>query len=121
MGTLSNEQIGNATGLFNLLRNIGGSVGISMVNTIVIRHEQIRHSELIQHITPAAPLYRQLLVQVQRLATERRGAGVAVECSYALVSRLVDQQAATLSYVDIFRDLALISFFCVPLVLLLKK
>ncbi len=41
MGTLSNEQIGNASGLYNLLRNIGGSVGISVVNTIVSRHSQI--------------------------------------------------------------------------------
>jgi MFS transporter, DHA2 family, multidrug resistance protein len=121
MGTLSNEQIGNATSLFNLLRNIGGSIGISVVNTVVTRHEQIRHNELIQHLTPATPLYRQLLAQVQRLAIQRRGAGVAVERGYAMVSRLVEQQATTLSYVDVFRDLALISFLCVPLVLLMKK
>lgn len=121
MGTLSNEQIGNATSLFNLMRNIGGSIGISVVNTVVTRHQQIRYNELINYLTPATPLYRQLLAQVQRLMIERRGAGVAMDRAHALLSQLVNQQAATLSYMDIFRDLALISFLCVPLVLLLKK
>jgi MFS transporter, DHA2 family, multidrug resistance protein len=121
MGTLSNEQIGNASGLFNLLRNIGGSIGISIVNTIVTRHQQIRHNELIQDITPAAPFLRQSLSQIHKLLIERRGAGEALRQSYALVSRALEQQAASLSYVDVFRDLALLSFFCVPLVFLLKK
>jgi MFS transporter, DHA2 family, multidrug resistance protein len=121
MGTLSNEQIGNASGLYNLLRNIGGSIGISVMNTLVTRHEQIRHNELIEHITAGTPFFRQLLAQAQSLATEQRGAGVALRRAYALVSRLLEQQAATLSYVDVFRYMALLSFLCVPLVLLLKK
>lgn len=43
MGTLKNEQIGNASGLYNLLRNIGGSIGISVANTLVTRHSQTHH------------------------------------------------------------------------------
>src|SRR6201987_4218391 len=46
MAFLSNEEIGNASGLYNLLRNIGGSIGISVVNTIVARHEQLHRNEL---------------------------------------------------------------------------
>jgi MFS transporter, DHA2 family, multidrug resistance protein len=121
MGTLSNEQMGNASGLFNLLRNIGGSVGISMVETLITRHEQIRQSELVQHVTAGTPQYRQLLAAVQRLAMERRGAGLALPRAYALVSQMVERQAAALSYVDVFRDLALLSFLCIPLVWLLKR
>ena len=41
MGTLRNEEIGNASGLYNLMRNVGGSIGISVVNTLLARHEQV--------------------------------------------------------------------------------
>jgi MFS transporter, DHA2 family, multidrug resistance protein len=121
MGTLSNEQMGNAAGLFNLLRNVGGSIGISIVETITTRHVQIRHNDLLQFLTPSTPQFRQLLAQAQSLVAERRGAGVALRRAYALVSRMVEQQAATLSYIDVFRDLAILSFVCVPLVFLLKE
>jgi MFS transporter, DHA2 family, multidrug resistance protein len=121
MGTLSNEQIGNASGLYNLLRNIGGSIGISVMNTLVTRHHQIRHNELIGHITSTSPFFRQLLAQAQSLSLEKRGAGVAIRRGFALLSRMLEQQAAALSYVDVFRYMALLSFLCVPLVFLLKK
>ncbi len=56
MGTLRNEQIGNASGLYNLLRNVGGSIGISIVNTLVVRHEQLHRSELSRHFAPGPPM-----------------------------------------------------------------
>jgi MFS transporter, DHA2 family, multidrug resistance protein len=121
MGTLSNEQMGNAAGLFNLLRNIGGSIGISVVNTLVTRHEQIRHNELIQFVKPGTPQFQQLLTQGRNLARIRGDAGIAAKQGYAMVSQLVDQQAALLSYVDVFRYLGLLCFLCVPVVFLLKK
>jgi DHA2 family multidrug resistance protein len=52
MGTLKNEQIGNASGLFNLMRNVGGGIGISLVNTLVARHAQIHRAELAQNLAP---------------------------------------------------------------------
>jgi MFS transporter, DHA2 family, multidrug resistance protein len=121
MGTLPNEQMGNATGFFNLLRNIGGSIGISLVETIVARHQQIRQSELAPAINPASPAFRSFSAQIQSFLLLRRGPGVASRRTYALIEHMVQQQAATLSYVDVFRDLALVSFLCIPLVLLLKK
>ena len=50
MGTLPKDQIGNASGLYNLFRNVGGSVGISVVNTIVARHSQSHHLELAHNL-----------------------------------------------------------------------
>src|SRR5271156_1825198 len=52
MAFLKNEEIGNASGLYNLLRNIGGSIGISIVNTIVSRHEQVHRNELAGSLDP---------------------------------------------------------------------
>jgi MFS transporter, DHA2 family, multidrug resistance protein len=62
-----------------------------------------------------------LLAQAKNLANVRGDAGEAGRQAYAMVSQLLEQQAATLSYIDVFRYLALLSFCCVPLVLLLKR
>src|SRR5206468_2042971 len=52
LGTLNNEQIGNATGIFSLVRNIGASVGISLVTTAISRNAQTHQTTLAAHFTP---------------------------------------------------------------------
>ena len=51
---LANEEIGNASGLYNLSRNVGGSIGISIVNTIMARHQQLHQNELVHSVTSTA-------------------------------------------------------------------
>jgi DHA2 family multidrug resistance protein len=114
MGTLTNEQIGNASGLYNLLRNVGGSVGISVVNTIVARHEQLHRNELVHSLTPSNPLLQQRLAMLERLVSNPRSA-------YAMLERTLNAQARLWAYVDDFRYMALLCFACLPLVFLLKK
>ncbi len=113
MGTLANEQIGNASGLYNLMRNIGGSIGISLVNTLVSRHEQIHRAEMVKDFAPGTPNFERALQTIQ---TQIPG-----ERAYGILNRTLDQQAALWSYVDDFRYLALACFFCVPVVMLLKR
>jgi DHA2 family multidrug resistance protein len=113
MGTLGNEQIGNASGLYNLMRNIGGSIGISLVNTLVSRHEQMHRSELVGHLAPGTASYDQTLRTIQTQVPGDR--------AYLMINRTLDQQAAMWSYVDDFRYLALACFLCVPVVLMLKQ
>jgi DHA2 family multidrug resistance protein len=55
LGDLPPASIGNGSGLFNLLRNVGGSVGISLVNTIVARHQQLHQTELVRNYSPTLP------------------------------------------------------------------
>jgi len=57
LGRLRNEQMGNATGIYNLMRNIGGSVGISLVTTLLARAAQVHQNVLVQHLTPYDPMY----------------------------------------------------------------
>ena len=120
MGTLSNEQMGNASGLFNLMRNIGGSAGISLVNTLVARHEQLRQSELVQNFTPLNSRFQSLFGRLQQAMSAKAGPEVARRRSYGLIARMVEQQAAAWSYVDVFRYLALASFACILVVFLLR-
>jgi MFS transporter, DHA2 family, multidrug resistance protein len=123
MGTLKNEQIGNASGLYNLLRNVGGSIGISVVNTIVARHEQVHRSQLVHSITAGNPLVQQRLSELQSMVarTNAAGPGIAHDSAYALLNHTVTSQARLGAYVDDFRYMALMCFACVPLVLFFKR
>ena len=121
MGTLPNEQIGNASGLFNLMRNVGGGIGISMVNTLVSRHQQIHRAELVQNYAPQSFTFQQRLQSLQTSMAQTVGPGVARQRAYGLLDNTLAQQATVFSYVDVFRDLALACFACGAVVLLLKK
>jgi DHA2 family multidrug resistance protein len=119
MGTLSNQQMGNASGLYNLLRNIGGSIGISMVDTM-IAGTQLHRAELAGHLSRGNPVFDAIYNRLAVIAA-LRGAGSPRRTKYALLQQLLDQQAATWSYVDDFRHLAIACFVCVPIVFLLRK
>ena len=65
-GGLANEEIGNASGLYNLFRNVGGSVGIAMVNTIIARHAQLHQNELVRSIVPSSVTVQNQLHSLQQ-------------------------------------------------------
>ncbi len=123
MGTLTNEQIGNASGLYNLLRNVGGSIGISIVNTIVARHEQLHRSELVHSLSAGAPILQHRLSTLQGLIKSTNAAGPVLASSgaYKLLDNTLNTQARLWAYVDDFRYMALVCFFCVPIVLFFKR
>jgi DHA2 family multidrug resistance protein len=122
MAFLKNEEIGNASGLYNLLRNIGGSVGISIVNTIVARHEQLHRNELAAALSPGRPTVQGALGGMQQyLSAQGATPTTAVRQSYGLINQALNGQARLWSYVDDFRYMALVCFGCVPIVFALKK
>ncbi len=119
---LRNEEIGNASGLYNLFRNVGGSIGISIVNTIVARHEQLHQNELVHSLTPSSPLLQNQLQSLEQyLYTQGYGPVEAMQKAYALVGTELSAQARLWAYVDDFRYMALACFACIPIVFLLKK
>jgi DHA2 family multidrug resistance protein len=120
MATLSNERIGNASGLYNLLRNIGGSVGIAATNTILSRHEQIHRAELSRYITGTLPFER-ALAGLRSAMAFRAGPHLADSRAYALIQSGLDQQAAVYSYVDVFRYFTLVCIVCAPLVFIVRS
>src|SRR6202789_282151 len=123
MAFLKNEEIGNASGLYNLLRNIGGSVGISVVNTIVARHEQVHRNELAKALSPARVTVHGTVQGLQQYLAAQGGASstTALQQAYGLINGALNGQARLWSYVDDFRYMALMCFACVPIVFALKK
>jgi DHA2 family multidrug resistance protein len=119
MGTLRNEQIGNASGLYNLLRNIGGSIGISVVNTLVTRHWQVHRVDLSRNLTPARVLHHPVYVP-HGPTLYQVGPHIGQLRKLAMVANGLDIQALVYSYVDDLRYMAVACLLCVPIVFFLR-
>lgn len=113
MGTLKNEQIGNATGIFSLVRNLGASIGISLVTTAIARDAQAHQTVLAGHMSLYNPVFQEKLQAV--------GHGMSLAQTYGLFNGILVKQATLLAYIDTFRWMAIGALVCTPLVLLLKK
>jgi len=119
---LKNEEIGNASGLYNLFRNVGGSVGISIVNTIVARHEQLHQNEIVRALVPSSTVFQnQLQALEQYLYVQGYSSVQAMQKAYGLIGKELSAQSILWAYVDDFRYMALACFACIPVVFLLKK
>jgi len=120
MGTLRNEMIGNASGLYNLLRNVGGSIGISLVNTMVSRRQQMHRAELSRYISNGSVL-GSAFNNFQAAMRPYSDPQIATARAYAMIDRGLNQQAVIYSYVDDLRYIAAVCLLCIPVVLLLRK
>jgi DHA2 family multidrug resistance protein len=122
MDAIPRERMGNATSVFNLMRNIGGSMGIAAATTLLARHQQVHTSVLGAHVDPYGPQARSLLEGL-RAAFMARGADLATatERARAAVFGMVQRQAMMLSFTGIFRMLALLFLAMLPLILLMKR
>lgn len=120
-GALPNEQIGAGTGIYNLMRNLGGSVGISVVTTMLVRRSQAHQDVLVAHLTPYTLAYRQHLHALQAGFARHSGTVQAASQALRATYRSLVQQATLLAYIDDFRWLALVSGACLAGVFLLKK
>jgi MFS transporter, DHA2 family, multidrug resistance protein len=114
MGTLSNQEMGNASGLFNLMRNTGGSIGIAVVTTLLSRGAQVHQAAMVSHLTPYDPAFQQ---RVQQLS----GPAASLQQAYGTIYGIVARQAMVMSFLDNFRLLAGLSLLCIPAVFLFKK
>lgn len=122
MGTLPNEQIQNASGLFNLLRNVGGSVGISIVNTLIARHQQIHRAYLSKNFAPERLQFQQAFNSFYgTMVHNGAGPALAANRAYEILQNTVESQSVLMSYVDDFRDLAFACFVCAVIVFFLKR
>ncbi|MEP9371196.1 DHA2 family efflux MFS transporter permease subunit [Mesorhizobium sp. KR1-2] len=109
--TLDARYRTDATALFSLVRNIGSSIGISVVTVVLTQNVQINHSELIANITPYNP-------SLQALSP---GAAAGNPTALAQIDGLVTQQAMMISYVNDFKLMMIVSLCAIPLALLLRK
>ena len=119
---LPREKNNAASGLMNLARNIGGSVGISLVTTILDRRSQVHLNDLSRNLSPANPAFQSMLQgATQAMRAHGASAALASRQAYALIEGTVQRQATMLAYLDDFRLLGVAILAMVPLVFLMKK
>ena len=116
------DKTNSATGLINLARNMGGSIGISFVTTMLDRRAQFHQQRFVEHFHMGSPLYHQAL---QRIMTYLSGRGFdtaqAMLQSQRLLYAQLQKQAMMLSFVDNFRLMSLLCLMVIPLTFIMKK
>jgi len=126
-GTLETKQIGNASGLFNLMRNIGGSIGISVAQTLLTRRSAVHQNEILNSVPRTGQQFQNQLHALQGyFSGGAPGSGPfgtpnSLDPAQATIYQQLGRQAANWAFVDVFRWLSLLCFFCVGVVWLFKK
>src|SRR5216117_1646721 len=122
MDAIPRERMGNATSLFNLMRNIGGSIGIAITGTMLSRNSQATAALLGSNVTAydasAAMRFAQLKAAFMAAGAD---AVTATNRAYAALFGIVQRQAAMVAFVGIFQLLAVMFIALVPLVLLMRR
>jgi DHA2 family multidrug resistance protein len=121
MGTLKQEQLGNAAGLYNLVRNIGGGVGISVVTSLLARSSQTHQAQMVGHMSPYDPAYQERLAALAGAFAAQMRPVDAMQRAQAMLYGTLARQASLWAYVDNFRMLAGLCLLAIPLVLLFKR
>jgi len=121
MGTLAQKDIGNATGVFNLMRNIGGSVGIAFLVTFLTRHAQTNQAILITHLTPWSQAYQYRFHEIRNYFEIHVGAGEAGRQARRFIYNELLTQSQLLAFVESFRMLVFMSLVCIFAAFFLKK
>jgi len=119
-GTLKNEQIGNASGIFNLMRNVGGSIGISIATTMLTRRADVHQNEITSWVPRTGP-YQTAVQNTQHSLTGYFGPTNSLLPAQTSLYQQLIRQASSWAFVDVFRWLSLLCFFCVIIVWFFKK
>lgn len=120
LGTLPPDEVKNASGLYNLMRNLGGAIGLAVANTLMIQWNKVHYAKLREAVTGGSPVARNLLEELQgRLAA----AGVTDPELAAVkqVHGLVMREAEVMTINSLFHALALVFFLALLLMPLVKK
>jgi MFS transporter, DHA2 family, multidrug resistance protein len=109
--TLDPKYRTDGTSLFSLVRNIGSSIGISIVTALLTRNIQINHSELAAWVTPFSPRLRELMP----------AAASGDPTALATLDQLVNAQSMMIAYIDDFKLMTIVTLAALPLALVLRK
>ncbi len=119
---IPNPEMGYATSITGLTRNLGSSFGISVMATALARGQQAHHARLVGHLNPSNPLTRVLHSAIaQELLHAGSSLAEAAQQAWGVLQGEILRQATVLSYVDAFRAMAIIFIIAAPLVWLMKQ
>jgi DHA2 family multidrug resistance protein len=110
--TLSPQMRAQGTAIYSLVRNIGSSIGIALVQTLLVRNTQTVHESLVQHITYANPELAQAVTQ--------SGASGSYQAGMAMLNNEITRQASMIAYLDDFWLMFIMTLCVIPLLVLIR-
>ena len=115
------EQSGNASGVFNLLRNLGGSFGIAFSTTILSQRAQVHQTFLSENINPYNPAFQEYYQRIQNFLHMNHPGVSSQTGGLAFIYQEVLRQASMLSFNDTFYLLSIATFILIPVTFLLRR
>jgi DHA2 family multidrug resistance protein len=103
------------------MRNVGGSIGISIASTLLTRRSDVHQNEILNSVPITGQQFQNHLGALQSFLSNPYGHANALAPAQATLYQQLQRQATTWSFVDVFRWLSLLCFFCVPIVWMLRK
>lgn len=115
------EKTNQASALINVARNIGGSMGVALAQTVLAQRQQFHQSRLIEHAAPSDLGYQQTIETMTRFfQAQGSNASDAASQAVAWVGRILQQQVDLLAYIDVFWILAVVAVLMIPTAAVLR-
>jgi DHA2 family multidrug resistance protein len=115
------DKTNQASALINVARNIGGSMGVALAQTVLAQRQQFHQSRLIEHAAPSDLGYQQTIEAMARyFQAQGSNASDAASQAVAWVGRTLQQQVDYLAYIDVFWTLAIIAVLMIPTAAVLR-
>lgn len=122
MDPIPREEMGNATSIFNLMRNLGGSMGIAGATTLLARQQQLHINRLGANVTIYSPQARAAINHMRGLFMgQGSDPATATNRAYGVIFGQVQQQASMLSFMDVFHILGVIFLLVIPALLIMRR
>lgn len=122
LGNLPKKDIAAGTGFYNLTRQLGSSIGIALITTMLAHRETVHRAALVEKIDPASPATMQRLELLGGLFQTHTSDPVRIQQqSYGMLDRIVNSQALLLSFADVFFYVATAFIVTLPLLFLLDR
>jgi DHA2 family multidrug resistance protein len=108
--------------MMNFVRNVGGSIGIAVVSTMVTRETQARQTYLAGHMQNGNPMFRQMIAGLTA-TLHKSGLSMAQANmqAYGRLTGMLEQQAAALAFKDVIAELAIVVVCLIPLAFVMQK
>ena len=119
--TLRNDQLTNASGVQNLLKNVGAAIGTSLVTTCISRFGQMHQNMMVGKLTELNPAFTERLQTYAMSFASNTDMANATHMAKNILYNQLLQQSTLWAYIDTFRLFAIASFLIAPLVLLMKR
>lgn len=122
LGNLPPQQVANGSGLYNLTRQLGGSIGIALSATTLVKLEEINRGELLRHLDRFSALASERLLHLKSLLLQHgTPAALAEKKALLLLNQQVGKQAMMLSFERLFLYFGIAMLAATPLLLLMQR